>query len=898
MLAVIALASPGLSAQDEETEQAINEIHRPSNSNRLAHRWDFEDAEETLEAMPRNWFRSLHNPNVNRNPTWRPGFPRFNESQLTEDRSWEGNWSFMLPTLGGSTSAMLARGVAPVQPDADLLVSVMVFTEGLEHARARVVARLLDLQNNPIEGAAATSEPILSEGAWRRVSFEIAGVPEAVSLQIELQVLQSSQMHIAARLPGVVLYEDVNGRAYFDDLRVYQVPRVELTTEARSNLTLAPDEVQVSLRVRDLVGVQLHADLLVYDRHARVVDTYSEPVSSVPRPIEWKPALKEFGWYRVAVSIRDDKGVVGHSSCDFAWLGELNKVSAEDARQFGIVITRDDEEISSDLPILIDKLGTGSLWMEMWSRGVSEAEDPWRAIGAVIERLLEMRQSITFVLERIPTRAAEMSHLDSEQVLMLMSEDADRWLDRLAPLLTRFGERVRRWQLGPTGSNAAFEHIAPVEVAGKVRDALFSLIPRPVVVLPWVADQSVEGTGLEVANILLPRDLPSESIEPLVRTWRDIPDVALIIQSPDAERYGISAAGVDLAKRAILAWEAGVGVMGTESPWEWRTGRLREAMPKPIYPIWRTLTAMLAGREPVGELSGTTGLRVIIAGPGNSRSAPKRAGLLVAWNESADPENAVLRGYLGAGRITVRDLYANTREISLVDGEHAIPLTSEPIFIEGVDTTLLRFRAGLRLEPRFIELRAERTEAELIIENPWRTSISGLIRLEHPDDWQVTPRSAQFVVPGGESLRIPLLLTLGLHHESGTKTLRAHVTISGERNYPAGLIMPIEVELGLEGLLVNPAYKFVAREDGGPEDLVVTVMVTNIGDRARMLEILAGAPGFPRKDLMLTELPPGQAVVRRFLFENASETVRGQRVGISVREREGTGRWNTRIEIR
>ena len=39
-------------------------------------------------------------------------------------RDWspDGDWSLMLPTRGGSTSIMLARGVVPTIPDGDLLI--------------------------------------------------------------------------------------------------------------------------------------------------------------------------------------------------------------------------------------------------------------------------------------------------------------------------------------------------------------------------------------------------------------------------------------------------------------------------------------------------------------------------------------------------------------------------------------------------------------------------------------------------------------------------------------------------------------------------------------------------------------------------------------------------------
>lgn len=125
-----AVASPVLAQMD-----------RPEAARRTVKSWDFEGDAGLFEPVPPGWFRAQDNPNTGR---VRPGFPAFNAAILDAEVAASGRFSMRLPTRGGSTSLTLAAGVLPAIPDGDYSVVARVRTQGLEHARARIVAWFLD----------------------------------------------------------------------------------------------------------------------------------------------------------------------------------------------------------------------------------------------------------------------------------------------------------------------------------------------------------------------------------------------------------------------------------------------------------------------------------------------------------------------------------------------------------------------------------------------------------------------------------------------------------------------------------------------------------------------------------------------------------------------------------
>lgn len=970
-LATAALALPEPAAIAQLPEPALfgpddgHEIERPEHARRLVYHWAFEDRETTLEPVPRHWFRSLHAPEAG---SFRPGFPRWNLAELDDEHAAGGRWSLKLPTSGGSASLVLARGVAPAMPDADLLVTCRVRTEGLEHAAARIAGRFLDDDLNPIPGRYFTSEALRTEGKWETASLRMRAGDDSAWIQLELLLLQPAQLSAGSDEPYRVDVEDVSGAAWFDDLRVFQVPRIKLSTNAAGNVIAAPDRPAVELSVLDLTGEDLTATLTAYDASGEMVATVDRAVSALGRPIRWTPPLTEFGWYRVVVWARATDETVGVASADLAWLPEPSARAGDPEPRLGVRLTRREGETLDLLPMLLEKSGSSMLLFDVWSRadpGAADggegggkrrggeggmtpaAEDP--AFASLVERVLEDEHEVTFVLERVPRDLARSALIDSSEALHLLSGDESAWLSRLRPLLTRFGERVRRWQVGVPPASTDLPRAAPHRDADAIHRTLFKLIPRPVVVLPWrlthpfpdrpsapAPEETAEGGRLGPLGVATPTGsaadaltryepaapavtfsapsaLPPASVAAMTDAWPTGDGHTLLLETLDAETFGRLASATDLAQRVIHAWRAGAGRVAIDAPWTWTEPRLGGAAPTVAFPVWRTLSSVLTGSEPVGELPVSTGVTALIAQPRRPSGVVARSrepGKLIAWADAAPPERARVRGFLGREPVVVRDLFGNTHRPARFRDEYDIPLTGAPVFIENVDTDLLRFRSALRVEPAFLETRAMRHAVSVVVENPWSTPISGRLRLAGPDDWEVQPRVFHFTLQPGETRRLPASVTISLGEEAGSRALRAQVDLRAEEAYPV-LDLPVPVEVGLRSLELSASYAFVphrpapgeegvageADEPAG-DDLILTVVATNVSDRPITMEAFAHAPGYPLREATISSLEPSHAAIRRFRFEHADPALLNQRVRIGLRERDNTGRLNTSVLVR
>ena len=105
-------------AASSVTGDALAQVTRPEGASRIVRAWDFEPMDGVLIPVPEHWFRGHGTPERPR-----PGFPPWNEPALSEGSGIDGSWSLMVPTDGGSSSIMLARGVVPVFEHADYAVT-------------------------------------------------------------------------------------------------------------------------------------------------------------------------------------------------------------------------------------------------------------------------------------------------------------------------------------------------------------------------------------------------------------------------------------------------------------------------------------------------------------------------------------------------------------------------------------------------------------------------------------------------------------------------------------------------------------------------------------------------------------------------------------------------------
>lgn len=879
-------------------------IERPSGSERLVRLWDFEDRATHREPIPEEWFRDQHVHGrlafgiIDREGRERPGFPPWNRAEYSDAMSYSGAWSMSLPTRGGSTALTLSRSVLSVFDGSDYLVTGMVRTAGFRHARARIVVRMLDIDRMLIDRAEFTSEPMISEDGWQRLSVGVDATPGAVWMQIELQALQPSEWRGQDMDEKVreLLPQDFEGAAHFDDLAVYQLPRVELEVLGQWPVAGSTEPPTLTVALRDQAGEALRARLRVFGLDGVLVD---ERVLETPldlTPIAWHPALPGYGWYRAEAAILNDVGIVGFAEASFGWTPPGREMSAQSRTPFGIVIDGVDSAVLATTPPMVRASGAGSASLQAWGDD-STVPDPDH-LRAAIERLSADGVELTMVLAGVPTGIAAQAGVDRNAVLQLLADTPpEGWLGALRPLLATFGERIRRWQVGRAGDASAWERPDLEQAVASVHEVLRRLIPRPMVVLPGPGsvDATIPAGRTPIADqsepsMLLEYGVPEASIGEQVRAWSSWAAPAVVIEPLPESVFGQRSRVLAMARRAVLALEGGAAKVSVVRPWqvEPRTRRDDLVLPMP---------EMVAMRRLVDELSGKTASVRLPLGEGvvGVLFEDERSATLVAWSMGGDPDKSVLDGYLGDGPIVARDLWGNESGQVSAGEPVELTLTEVPLFLRGVDPRIVRLRAGIDFQPRRLSTRGALIAGEVTLVNPFQGQITGRLRMTHPDAWDLRPQIIEFAIEEGGTTTIPVELRIGVAELSGDRELTLEVEAIADRRYPP-VLAPIEVQVGLPNLHVLPMYRLV-RSPAGRLDLIVEAMITNMGERPVSCSITVLAPGFASEKAPLSGLLPGQVAIRRFSFPDGGRTLPGRTAYISLRETDGNDRLNVELPI-
>lgn len=908
---------------------------RPVTARRAVAMFDFEEhrpdaaGEINPERIPRYW-DPIHVV---------PGFPDWNE--IAFDRvnpAHSGETSVRLPTRGGSARLRMQPGAIPVFPRGDYLVTAFVRTERLRHARAFVAARFLDQDRRPIDtppaAAEVRSQPIVSPGDWTPVTLSLRGESDRVAfLQIDLDLLQPDQFR-AARSPHDLDFEDVDGAAWFDDVGVYLVPRTELSTTGPANVFLAPERPVLRYFVRDLVGDALTASLRITDADGAVAATSSAPADPNGRVAEWCPDLPAFGWYAATLDVVHDGLVVARSRTEFLLLPPLPASrpprAPDDLRALGLAADRPadtGDPWPAFLPRLAPRLTTGFMVLPLARAPADPADGRLPGRSAVLEALLQQRQDLTISMDGPPTGIGVPPAAPA-------SPDPE-WIVPWLSFLDAYGQRITRWQLGPTGGDRLFwDRLVPGAPA-EFRAGVARYVPGAAIVIPWRAelarpalpDSTPSAPGpVQGVSLAIPDTFPPSVIPSIVREWQDAPsgatDLTVVLEVPDAESYGRRAAADELVKRAAMLWSAApidtpaaemLPRVAIDRPWRVTAEPRAEVLPGPHLAALRTIADHFAGRRFITWLPVAPGVRCAVLADLAPREGPERgrvhgtpSGAIVAWNESAPPEAAVLRGYLGDRAMTRVDVFGNAAPVVPEAGPGracAVPIPSSPVIIEGVEPQIARLIASFRIEPPFARAAITEHSHALIIENPWPVRITGRLQVIDPADgergWRISPAGVvNLSIAPGATERVPFTFSFSPGEEAGVKTVTVRVQLNADHPLPA-IDLRAPLEIGLPDIDFVPDL-IVGRARNGKAaapDVAVVATVTNRGSRARTLRLEVFAPGFPSQEQTVSDLAPGESVRRRFIFRGAAAALAGRRILCSAGDIDAPERLNRSVRV-
>lgn len=929
LCAGIATLSGSAAAQvstEPETDQPIA-VERPSGANRVVRLFDFEEADFNPLPIPFGWIRAQNDPAV---PRERPGFPIWNQGSLdSKAESISGDTTVQLPIEGGSTSLLLLPGSIGVFPGADYMVDAWVRTEGLRHARAGLTARLLDERGEPINGSTSVSAMVRTKGEWTRVSAIVPGIDErAAYLQIELLALQPEQQltefgeDARRERPFHVWREDYSGTAWFDDVAVTLLPRIELDTGTPGQVFRADETPSISVLVRDLTGERLSGNLRVFDTEGVLVDTQPMRSASGKLSETITPSLPGPGWYRAVLDVTSGGRVVGRGEVSIAW------GSAEEDETFG----RGAAELGSGNGMFAlsadawtrpaaDALPRVALWagsrrasVGVWHAGqtIETAQPGTNPAFSAVRSLIDLGIKTTIRFGESPSDLADLVGRDPWDISGALGDDQELWMPWAEQALDRFGQSVISWQIGDQPSfhdpivlrahteavDAVLSSWVPgpeIRTAMPIGDAIDPQATRPgrgTVVRDdgGGSDDAPAQRVREWASQITPRDLDA-SVSGSAGTESTMSIEFIPAPSGRATRHQ----SARTARRAIEAWfaahDAGVAdrvTLSLRDPLLPTHGRRPKMVPVPEAAVWRTLTGVLDLATNVRAVELIPGVRTILA---DGESGIAGRGVLVAWLSDPGAPDRTLRLPLADEDVTRVELLGQRSVVPIEPGHrsdvslHRVEVSREPVIIVGVDAEYIELLASVRLTPTVLEPRIGQRPHSLIVDSPYDAPVQGKAFIIEPGGyslgiagrdrtWDISPRVISFVVPGGESVEIPVDLSFGASQASGWLEAMIDVEFSDSGVMPSARLSKwLRVAADELGMEISAFRK--------GSNVIVNVFVTNRGDAASSIDLTAFVPGSARQRSSISGVLPNATARRRYIFRDVAP---GASVSVALSE--------------
>ncbi|MFI4873256.1 MAG: hypothetical protein ACIARQ_15700 [Phycisphaerales bacterium JB061] len=907
----------------------------PLKTDRVVALYNFEEPDNPFD-LPGSFYRAQSDPTAG---IERPGYPVFNQAAFDYDVRHTGEASVRLPIKRGSVALRLRPGALPVFLEADYRVSCYVRGEGLQHARFRLVVRYLDASGNAIEGSELYTDPILPQAQWERVELVVPGgrTPGAAFLQIDTEVVQPELIGQAELGEHQIWPEDYSGQAWVDDILVEQLPRLVLSTQARSNIVMAPESPRLNLLVRDLTGLELNARLTVRDHLGQVIDVQSRRVESSRIPSVWEPELRGFGWYSAEIELISSGQVISVVPVEFCWVPGLDEETTLDSAvtisrsRFGMSAERYEPQLIEMLDELAHRLAAETLVLGVWSDETDESEANSQALrlGALSNTTGSAWSRLIISLPKVPVSIRKLLQTDTGEVLRVLAttdaEEPERIENLLEPLLDRLGQFVRRWRIGSLEDDGIFWDADLGQRIDRARGVLSMLVPGPIVDVPWASDLDfaplLDASNLGAVTVHLPAGSGIHAVTDVLQRWAEsgldqTSRLTLAIGTGGSADFGPAQACAELVKRLVLV-EAAVADLDLKpapdveliKPWKWSEDLDPVLHPMPEAAAWRATIDRLRGRRVSANLAFQPGTHVYLLTPVDTES--DRGGALVAWNETAPLDEAVVNIFLGEDDVTVIDMWGNQSgtisptRIDMGEGKgidiHEIPISTEPVFIEGIDVNLALFTSSIRLDEPMIESVPGPHNRMISLTNPWTVAIDGSLivtepspRLSsgRPSGWDISPRVVRFSAGPGESIEIPIAIEFSPVEQTGQKQLVVDVLLSAgpvaERIRAAS-----KFEVSLPGIELD--VRSLVSPNG--QDVAVEAVVTNTTLDPVDLDLGASARGYARQGAPISQLAPGAAVVRRFVYPDGVNKLKGHHVYVSVDHLARNGKINKRIMI-
>ena len=507
--------------------------------------WDFEAGDDkNYDRWPDDWTRRRGK-----------GYPLYVNVEIAKDDQARvggqqdgpgDNHALRMDLDGGA--ALVYSPLIEVTPMFSYVLHGSIKTEGLTHDVAYAAVMFYNKDRKLLE--TLKSPPPKQSGKWTKFQID----PATPSSD------QTRWAAIALHLEPTAK-ADLTGSAMFDDLWFAKVPRVSVETNASNNLFTRPSDVEITCQVSGIpqpdpiVRFELqdiYGESLAIHEMEMQTDRPNSPSARVfAGSVTWHPPIKEFGFYRVHVSMSDQNSDPITTS-----IAVLQPFPKSEQGEFGWTLPRGDNPVSlKDLVSLLEQAGIHWVKFPVWDVG----EDSGRADDQAwfSDRMSVRKINMIGMFDQPPRSVLESFGKREKLAVASVFGEPEVWRSAVDPVLSRLSPKFRYWQLGGD-SDTSFANFRDLEARFvEIREG-FDRFGQQVYIgiswritdeLPVSQDSPLSFVSLDASPSLTAEEISQYmSAEPPtgVKRW-------LIMKPLAKSHYSLETRARDLVSRMIAA---------------------------------------------------------------------------------------------------------------------------------------------------------------------------------------------------------------------------------------------------------------------------------------------------------------------------------------------------------
>ncbi len=848
----------------------------PNPGTRVIHRFDFDErGAGNVEDVPKYW-----------EPLRTAEFPGFARGEFDVQVGHSAPPSFHLKSDGRNVAYQYGGPETRVRPSGSYRVEGFIRSDGLRYARACLCAFFVDRYGSPLLDTLVRTAFIDGPGAageeeWVAVELFLTSAPvDAHTIGLIAWVLQESTWDTSTPARRKIVRSDVHGGAWFDDITVYRLPRVELSTAAPGNVIAHDDPQELLVTVADHDGEALAARVSVESAEGDKLGEYPVKLAEGGRAEAVRIPLgaRSPGLYHARLDVLAGGSSIVSRSLDFVRVDPRWRSSETGARSFGVVVDPGARSDPATEAALLQRQAVRSVKLPVWT-GLDEPPttvEQQRATDKFLQELGRRSVALTGVFFGPPASILQRYGAYSRPLIDLLGDDPGVWGEELAAVAAPYAEMYRWWQVGPDGSSPgasgpeAADRFA--KAAEQLRSELRRFITAPRLSAPASSADDTDAQRLPVEQlcVTLGGDIDPDWFPVRIESVKQMgyDQVSAFVPPLPVERYQRVPRLAEWARRIIAARHAGVNTVFVPQTWHARDtvfGSVTEPLEE--FVVFRTIADVLGDATPGQRVDIAEGVRCLAFHAGDTA-------ILALWDRLAPPDGRIHAVQLGRASAQV-DLWGRSTSLERDEqGRQLVTLSGTPVFVSGVDRWLVDFVTSLALKPSHVDSGKELVRHTFELSYPGPHAVSGHGSFEAPSSLEITPRTFSFNLSPGRAEKIELQIRYPHSEPAGRKIILAKMTLTPESYY---VEVPLRVEVGLADVEVSGTVVVQGN------DLVLRHVVSNRSNSVLSFRGSAAVPGHERQYRPFANLRPGDTQSAEYRISGGSDLI-GRQVRLMLRE--------------